>query len=205
MSGEPDWDLRHSLLFLFQRVWRCCWSKLPSGDVVREAPELSVLQLHHTQPSLCFLCFRDKDEEVSLSQKLEEIKTNLNSIRRYQTLWDSYTPRQTKLWLLILPFRMIKEAKKEKGTDDFLGNVVLKLQVPTVLPLLHSLTHDCSMTHTCSVWLQDLHCTEDNWHILQPRTETYPDRGQCHLNLKFIHKAVRKKYSVLLTPTYLSI
>lgn len=26
-------------------------------------------------------------------------------------------------------FRMIKEAKKEKGTDDFLGNVVLKLQV----------------------------------------------------------------------------
>ncbi|KAG7232861.1 hypothetical protein INR49_008029 [Caranx melampygus] len=82
----------------------------------------------------------DKDEEVSLSQKLEEIKTNLNSIRR-----------------------MIKEAKKEKGTDDFLGNVVLKLQ--------------------------DLHCTEDNWYNLEPRTETYPDRGQCHLNLKFIHKA----------------
>uniref|UniRef100_A0A7N6BIQ5 Unc-13 homolog D (C. elegans) n=1 Tax=Anabas testudineus TaxID=64144 RepID=A0A7N6BIQ5_ANATE len=60
-------------------------------------------------------------------------------------------------------FRMIKEAKKEKGTDDFLGNIVLKLQ--------------------------DLHCTEDNWYELQPRTETYPDRGQCHLNLKFIHKA----------------
>uniref|UniRef100_A0A8D0AG70 Unc-13 homolog D n=1 Tax=Sander lucioperca TaxID=283035 RepID=A0A8D0AG70_SANLU len=61
--------------------------------------------------------------------------------------------------------RMIKEAKKEKGTDDFLGNVVLKLQ--------------------------DLHCTEDHWYNLEPRTETYPDRGQCHLNLKFIHKAVK--------------
>lgn len=24
---------------------------------------------------------------------------------------------------------MIKEAKKEKGTDDFLGNIILKLQV----------------------------------------------------------------------------
>uniref|UniRef100_A0A3Q1FZD1 Unc-13 homolog D (C. elegans) n=1 Tax=Acanthochromis polyacanthus TaxID=80966 RepID=A0A3Q1FZD1_9TELE len=81
----------------------------------------------------------DKDEEVSLTQKLEEIKTNFNSLR------------------------MIKDAKKEKGTDDFLGNVVLKLQ--------------------------DLHCTEDNWYNLEPRTETYPDRGQCHLNLKFIHKS----------------
>ncbi|XP_026171952.1 protein unc-13 homolog D [Mastacembelus armatus] len=82
----------------------------------------------------------DKDEEVSLTQKLEEFKTNLNSLRR-----------------------MIKEAKKEKGKDDFLGNIILKLQ--------------------------DLHCTEDNWYNLEPRTETYPDRGQCHLNLKFIHKA----------------
>uniref|UniRef100_A0A3Q2E2T4 Unc-13 homolog D (C. elegans) n=1 Tax=Cyprinodon variegatus TaxID=28743 RepID=A0A3Q2E2T4_CYPVA len=82
----------------------------------------------------------DKDEEVSLTQKLEDIKTNFNSLR------------------------MIKEAKKEKGTDDFLGNIVLRLQ-------------------------QDLHCTEDNWYNLEPRTETYPDRGQCHLFLKFIHKA----------------
>ncbi|KAM6963592.1 protein unc-13 homolog D [Tautogolabrus adspersus] len=82
----------------------------------------------------------DKDEEVSLSQKFEDIKTNFDSLRR-----------------------MIKEAKKEKGTDDFLGNVVIKLQ--------------------------DLPCTEDNWYNLEPRTETYPDRGQCHLNLKFIHKA----------------
>ncbi|XP_028988994.1 protein unc-13 homolog D isoform X2 [Betta splendens] len=82
----------------------------------------------------------DKDEEVPFTQKLEEFKTNLTNIKR-----------------------MIKEAKKEKGTDDFLGNIILKLQ--------------------------DLHCAEDNWYELQPRTETYPDRGQCHLNLKFIHKA----------------
>uniref|UniRef100_A0A3B4BB66 Uncharacterized protein n=1 Tax=Periophthalmus magnuspinnatus TaxID=409849 RepID=A0A3B4BB66_9GOBI len=72
----------------------------------------------------------DKDEEVSLTQKLEE---------------------------------MIKDAKKEKGTDDFLGRISLKLQ--------------------------GLHCTEDRWYNLEPRTETYPDRGQCHLNLKFIHKS----------------
>ncbi len=30
-------------------------------------------------------------------------------------------------------FRMIKEAKKEKGADDFLGKVVLKLQVVYLL------------------------------------------------------------------------
>ncbi|XP_075889902.1 protein unc-13 homolog D isoform X2 [Nelusetta ayraudi] len=82
----------------------------------------------------------DKDEEVSLSQKFEEIKSNFNSLRR-----------------------IIKDAKKEKGTDDFLGKVVVKLQ--------------------------DLHCTQDNWYTLEPRTETYPDRGQCHLKLKFIHKS----------------
>ncbi|XP_061665757.1 protein unc-13 homolog D [Syngnathoides biaculeatus] len=81
----------------------------------------------------------DKDEEVSLSQKLEEFTTNFSSLSR-----------------------IIKEVKKEKGTDDFLGKVVIKLQ--------------------------DLHCTEDNWYILEPRTETYPNRGQCHLKLKFIHK-----------------
>uniref|UniRef100_A0A8C2ASM6 Unc-13 homolog D (C. elegans) n=1 Tax=Cyprinus carpio TaxID=7962 RepID=A0A8C2ASM6_CYPCA len=84
----------------------------------------------------------DKDEEVSLVQKLDEFRTNFHGLRR-----------------------MIKEAKKEKGQDDFLGNVVLKLK--------------------------DLHCTEDTWYNLEPRTETYPDRGQCHLQLKFIHKEVK--------------
>ncbi|XP_011616836.1 protein unc-13 homolog D isoform X2 [Takifugu rubripes] len=82
----------------------------------------------------------DKDEGVSLTHILEEMKGHLSSIRR-----------------------VIKEATKEKGTDDFLGKVVLKLQ--------------------------ELHCIEDNWYDLEPRTETYPDRGQCHLQLKFIHKS----------------
>ncbi|XP_076024017.1 protein unc-13 homolog D [Genypterus blacodes] len=81
----------------------------------------------------------DKDEDVSLTQKLEEIKTSFDSLRR-----------------------MIKDAKKEKGTDDFLGHIVLKLQ--------------------------DLPCTENKWYNLEPRTEKHPNRGQCHLILKFIHK-----------------
>ncbi|KAF7643234.1 hypothetical protein LDENG_00242980, partial [Lucifuga dentata] len=98
-----------------------------------------ILEFEDTASANFHLEMWDKDEEVSLTQKLEEFKTNFNSLRR-----------------------MIKEAKKEKGTDDFLGNIVLKLQ--------------------------DLHCTEDRWYDLEPRTETYPDRGQCHLKLKFIHK-----------------
>ncbi|KPP62817.1 unc-13D-like, partial [Scleropages formosus] len=81
----------------------------------------------------------DKDEEVSLGQKLEEIRTNLHGLRR-----------------------MLKDAKKEKGQDDFLGNIVLKLE--------------------------DLHCVEDCWYLIEPRTETYPNRGKCHLQLKFVHK-----------------
>lgn len=88
---------------------------------------------------------------------------------------------------------MIKEAKKEKGTDDFLGKVVLKLQVVNVLIFISvylSVTVFSSSLIICNVSLQDLHCTEDNWYNLEPRTETYPDRGQCHLNLKFIHKSV---------------
>ncbi|RVE59203.1 hypothetical protein OJAV_G00186240 [Oryzias javanicus] len=99
-----------------------------------------ILEFQKTEGASFHLEMWDKDEEVSLSQKLEEIKTNFNSLKR-----------------------MIKEAKKEKGTDDFLGNIVIKLQ--------------------------DLHCTDDSWYHLEPRTETYPDRGQCHLNLKFIHKS----------------
>ncbi|XP_056626913.1 protein unc-13 homolog D [Triplophysa dalaica] len=81
----------------------------------------------------------DKDEHVSLSQKFDEFRTNIHGLKR-----------------------MLKDAKKEKGQDDFLGNIFLKLK--------------------------NLHCTEDSWYILEPRTETYPDRGQCHLQLKFIHK-----------------
>ncbi|KAI2658302.1 hypothetical protein H4Q32_016340 [Labeo rohita] len=47
----------------------------------------------------------DKDEEVSLVQKFDEFRTNIHGLKR-----------------------MIKDAKKEKGQDDFLGNVVLKLK-----------------------------------------------------------------------------
>uniref|UniRef100_A0A669CGR9 Unc-13 homolog D (C. elegans) n=1 Tax=Oreochromis niloticus TaxID=8128 RepID=A0A669CGR9_ORENI len=102
-----------------------------------------ILEFGHFAGASFHLEMWDKDEEVSLTQKLEEFTTNLNNLRR-----------------------MIKEAKKEKGTDDFLGKVVIKLK--------------------------ELHCTEDNWYTLEPRTETYPDRGQCHLNLKFIHKGVKR-------------
>lgn len=58
--------------------------------------------------------------------------------------------------------RIFKEARKDKGQDDFLGNVMLRLQ--------------------------DLRCREDQWFPLEPCTETYPDRGQCHLQFQFIHK-----------------
>ncbi|KAJ7987859.1 hypothetical protein DPEC_G00330930 [Dallia pectoralis] len=98
-----------------------------------------VMKFEDTSRSSFHLEMWDKDEEVSLAQKLEEIRTNFQGLRR-----------------------MIKDAKKEKGQDDFLGSIVLKLK--------------------------DLHCTEDSWYILEPRTETYPDRGHCHLQLKFIHK-----------------
>ncbi|XP_042310648.1 LOW QUALITY PROTEIN: protein unc-13 homolog D [Sceloporus undulatus] len=58
--------------------------------------------------------------------------------------------------------RIFKEARKDKGQDDFLGNVVLHLQ--------------------------DLHCRNDRWYKLEPRTETYPNRGHCHLQFLLIHK-----------------
>lgn len=58
--------------------------------------------------------------------------------------------------------RIFKDARKDKGQDDFLGNVVLRLE--------------------------DLHCRDDRWCNLEPRTETYPDRGHCHLQFLLIHK-----------------
>uniref|UniRef100_A0A8C8SRA0 Unc-13 homolog D n=1 Tax=Pelusios castaneus TaxID=367368 RepID=A0A8C8SRA0_9SAUR len=58
--------------------------------------------------------------------------------------------------------RIFKDARKDKGQDDFLGNLVLRLQ--------------------------DLHCRSDCWYKLEPRTETYPDRGQCHLQFLLTHK-----------------
>uniref|UniRef100_A0A8C6I724 Protein unc-13 homolog D n=1 Tax=Mus spicilegus TaxID=10103 RepID=A0A8C6I724_MUSSI len=80
----------------------------------------------------------DLDTVESVRQKLGEL-TDLHGLRR-----------------------IFKEARKDKGQDDFLGNVVLRLQ--------------------------DLRCREDQWFPLEPCTETYPDRGQCHLQFQFIHK-----------------
>lgn len=37
---------------------------------------------------------------------------------------------------------------------------------------------------------QDLHCWDDQWYQLEPRTETYPNRGQCHLQFLLTHKRV---------------
>ncbi|XP_068118061.1 protein unc-13 homolog D isoform X2 [Hyperolius riggenbachi] len=72
--------------------------------------------------------------------------------------------------------RIFKDARKDKGQDDFLGNVVLRVQ--------------------------DLKCKEDRWYHLEPRTETYPDRGQCHLQFLLTHK----KRSTMLTkqPSYVT-
>lgn len=37
---------------------------------------------------------------------------------------------------LFVPFRIFKDARKDKGQDDFLGNVVVRLKVSTVVPPL---------------------------------------------------------------------
>ncbi|XP_075702700.1 protein unc-13 homolog D isoform X2 [Rhinoderma darwinii] len=71
--------------------------------------------------------------------------------------------------------RIFKDARKDKGQDDFLGNVVLRLQ--------------------------DLKCREDRWYQLEPRTETYPDRGQCHLQFLLTHK--KRATTLSRNPSYI--
>uniref|UniRef100_A0A8C6YKE7 Unc-13 homolog D n=1 Tax=Naja naja TaxID=35670 RepID=A0A8C6YKE7_NAJNA len=34
----------------------------------------------------------------------------------------------------------------------------------------------------------DMHCREDRWYKLEPRTDTYPNRGHCHLQFFLVHK-----------------
>lgn len=51
-------------------------------------------------------------------------------------------PSKYYCFLINALLRMIKEAKKEKGTDDFLGNIVLRLQVIKTLNLLPYFTVD---------------------------------------------------------------
>ena len=48
------------------------------------------------------------------------------------TYTDSVRSSRSDERFCLYLLRMIKEAKKEKGTDDFLGKVVLKLQVINV-------------------------------------------------------------------------
>lgn len=116
--------------------------------------------------------------------------------------------------------RIFKDARKDKGQDDFLGNVVLRLQVSVVgkwaqergrrgfmrdsgeeffVYTKHSLGGCLPLPPCPRSWAwafpaclacQDLRCREDQWYPLEPCTETYPDRGQCHLQFQFIHKRV---------------
>ncbi|XP_069779382.1 protein unc-13 homolog D [Narcine bancroftii] len=60
-------------------------------------------------------------------------------------------------------FKDVKKVARKLEQDDFLGNVVIKLQDLPYTP-------------------------EDKWYSLEPCTETYPDRGKCHLHLKLIHQ-----------------
>ncbi|XP_042823436.1 protein unc-13 homolog D isoform X1 [Panthera tigris] len=100
--------------------------------------ETFILEFEDISNSSFHLDMWDLDTVESVRQKLGEL-TDLHGLRR-----------------------IFKEARKDKGQDDFLGNVVLRLQ--------------------------DLRCQEDQWYRLEPCTETYPDRGQCHLQFQLIHK-----------------
>ncbi|XP_047563164.1 protein unc-13 homolog D isoform X2 [Lutra lutra] len=100
--------------------------------------ETFILEFEDISSSSFHLDMWDMDTVESVRQKLGEL-TDLHGLRR-----------------------IFKEVRKDKGQDDFLGNVVVRLQ--------------------------DLRCREDHWYPLEPCTETYPDRGQCHLQFQLIHK-----------------
>uniref|UniRef100_A0ABM5FMJ2 Protein unc-13 homolog D isoform X1 n=2 Tax=Pogona vitticeps TaxID=103695 RepID=A0ABM5FMJ2_9SAUR len=92
---------------------------------------------------------------------------DIENARFHLEMWDSddvetVTHKLGELTDLHGLKRIFKEARKDKGQDDFLGNVVIRLQ--------------------------DLHCKDDKWYKLEPRTETYPNRGHCHLQFLLIHK-----------------
>uniref|UniRef100_A0A8C0IQR6 Unc-13 homolog D n=1 Tax=Chelonoidis abingdonii TaxID=106734 RepID=A0A8C0IQR6_CHEAB len=100
--------------------------------------ETFILEFDDEANSSFHLDMWDLDVEESVRHKLGEL-TDLHGLKR-----------------------MFKDARKDKGQDDFLGNVVLRLQ--------------------------DLHCRNDHWYNLEPRTETHPNRGQCHLQFLMTHK-----------------
>ncbi|KAM9296342.1 protein unc-13 homolog D [Gastrophryne carolinensis] len=93
----------------------------------------------------------DSDEVESVRTKLGEL-TDLHGLKR-----------------------IFKDARKDRGQDDFLGNVVLRVR--------------------------DLKCKEDSWYNLEPRTDTYPDRGQCHLQFLLTHK--KRATALSKNPSYI--
>ncbi|NXT76262.1 UN13D protein, partial [Zapornia atra] len=100
--------------------------------------ETFILEFEDMETASFHLDMWDSDMVESVRHKLGEL-TDLHSLKR-----------------------IFKDARKDKGQDDFLGNVVLRLK--------------------------DLHCWDDQWYQLEPRTETYPNRGQCHLQFLLTHK-----------------
>ncbi|XP_010001024.1 PREDICTED: protein unc-13 homolog D [Chaetura pelagica] len=92
--------------------------------------ETFILEFEDTETASFHLDMWDSDAVESVRHKLGEL-TDLHGLKR-----------------------IFKDARKDKGQDDFLGNVVVRLK--------------------------DLHCWNDRWYQLEPRTETYPNRGQCH-------------------------
>uniref|UniRef100_A0A8C0BIT9 Unc-13 homolog D n=1 Tax=Buteo japonicus TaxID=224669 RepID=A0A8C0BIT9_9AVES len=100
--------------------------------------ETFILEFEDTETASFHLDMWDSDTVESVRHKLGEL-TDLHGLKR-----------------------IFKDARKDKGQDDFLGNVVLRLK--------------------------DLHCWDDQWYQLEPRTETYPNRGQCHLQFLLTHK-----------------
>ncbi|XP_051490877.1 protein unc-13 homolog D [Apus apus] len=100
--------------------------------------ETFILEFEDTETASFHLDMWDSDAVESVRHKLGEL-TDLHGLKR-----------------------IFKDARKDKGQDDFLGNVVIRLK--------------------------DLHCWNDRWYQLEPRTETYPNRGQCHLQFLLTHK-----------------
>ncbi|XP_055509991.1 protein unc-13 homolog D [Leucoraja erinacea] len=100
---------------------------------------LKVKDVHHTE---LYIEMWDLDDEESVNIRLAEIH-GIHGLKRL--------------------FKDVKKAARKNEQDDFLGNLVVKLQDLPYTP-------------------------EDKWYPLEPCTETYPDRGKCHLHLKLIHE-----------------
>ncbi|KAM5125789.1 protein unc-13 homolog D-like [Mantella aurantiaca] len=100
--------------------------------------ETFIMEVEDTEHAKFTMDMWDYDDVESVKTKLGEL-TDLHGLKR-----------------------IFKDARKDKGQDDFLGNVVLQIR--------------------------DLKCKEDRWYNLEPCTETYPDRGRCHLQFLLTHK-----------------